>query len=115
MASITPMPAPRTSRLNDIVQENVLAELARRRLTGRQAAPMMGLTRQTLSDKLRGRTRITADDIETFAEFFEMEPGDLVRLRGLEPRTRWLRTNVVDLALERARRRSGHRQGAVSA
>lgn len=77
-----PLPAPENDRLNDLVMDNVLAELARRRVTQRQAARSLGISEATFSDRVRGRTRLTLDDIERFAALLDVDPADLLARRG---------------------------------
>lgn len=87
MSTVIPLPAPTADRLNDLVQRNVLGELARRRVTQRQAAAMLGQSEQAFSDKLRGRTRLTLDDLQRLAELLGMEPEALLRRpEGWAPR-----------------------------
>ena len=77
-----PLPAPENDRLNDLVMDNVLAELARRRVTQRQAARSLGISEATFSDRVRGRTRLTLDDIERFAALLDVDPAELLARRG---------------------------------
>ena len=75
--------------LNDVLINNVRAEVARRRLSLRAAAIAMGMSQQRLSDKMNGRTRLTVNDLGRFSAFLGVEPAELlVRHQGLEPRTR---------------------------
>lgn len=82
MSTVTPLPLVESDRLNNTVMGNVLAELAWRRVSQRQAARALGISEQAFSDRVRGRTRLTVDDLERLAELLDVEPGELVTRRA---------------------------------
>ncbi len=129
MSTVTPLPLAQHDRLNDVVTTNLLAELARRRVTQRAAARALGISEQAFSDRVRGRTRTTLDDLQAYSLLLGINPAALlVRPEGLEPPTfccgawdrirAWfgrrrqaaaLPAGVIDLEAARAERRAGRR------
>lgn len=46
-----------------------------RRITGAEMSRRVGLTRQSLHDKLRGKNRVSLNDVSRFAEVLGVEPA----------------------------------------
>lgn len=96
---------------NDLVAAEIRAEQGRQRISGRELARAIGKPESTVARWLRGRTAMSLDEIELFAQALNLTVVDLVsrayagndngpadgpgrsvvRRQGLEPRTRWLR------------------------
>ena len=96
-------PAP----LSIVVAANVRAEAARRGLTQAKMAALLGMSRMAMSDRFRGRTPWTLDELEDLARKFGTTVEDLLaRPKGFEPLTFWLGASeppaVVDLGAARA-------------
>jgi transcriptional regulator with XRE-family HTH domain len=70
----------------------VRAECARRAVSGRELAVLLNMSQQSVSDRWRGKTPWTLDDVQRVERALDVEPGsllvELVRHQGLEPRTR---------------------------
>jgi transcriptional regulator with XRE-family HTH domain len=76
--------------LGDVVSSNLRAEVARRRIPQEQLAARLGMSQQAVSDRLRGRVKMSVDDLGRLADLLGLQPAELlVRHLGLEPRTRW--------------------------
>ncbi len=80
MALIEPLPEP--EGLAAIAQSNILGELGYRRLSQRRFARALGVSEQSFSDKLRGKTRLTLDDLDQIAGLLDVDPAELLTRRG---------------------------------
>ncbi len=77
--------------LSEVVAANVRAECARRGWHQGIVAEHMGMVRNAVSDRARGRTPWTLDEVERLAGLFGLEVADLLaRPKGFEPLTFWL-------------------------
>ena len=72
----------------EIVAANIRAEAARVGVTQRALARALGMSQGAASDRWRGRTPWTLNDIEAVARVLRTTTSVLVRHQGLEPRTR---------------------------
>ncbi|WP_366246816.1 helix-turn-helix transcriptional regulator [Cellulomonas sp. 73-145] len=87
--SVIPFPERDYTNLGDVAQANLRAALARRQVPQEAVASLLGLSQQAVSDRLRGRVKLTVDDLGRLADLLGLEPAELlVRHQGLEPRTR---------------------------
>ena len=82
--AIQPQPAPTLRRdgLALLCAAAIRFEAARRGLSQRQIAAEVGLSRAAVSDRFRGRTPWTLDQVGVIAELFGCDPAVLVN----EPR-----------------------------
>lgn len=64
--------------LQAVVATNIRAEAAKRGLSQTQLARMMGKHQVSISERWRGVTAWSLNDIEAVAELFEMEPAELL-------------------------------------
>lgn len=73
--------------IDAVVAANVRARLAWRKITGQQAAKLLGLSQQSMSNKLRGVTPFSFQQLVELAELVGMEdPGPFYRLpEGFPP------------------------------
>lgn len=73
-------------RLNDRVAAEVRAELARRQMTQQDLAAIVGMSQASVSERLRGKTMFTLDDIERFATALEVHPAVFLDATPNRPR-----------------------------
>jgi transcriptional regulator with XRE-family HTH domain len=73
------------SNLTEAVAAAVRAELARRGLRQQAVALALGLSQPAISDRLRGRTPFTLDDLERLARLLDIDPAELLQPRSLQP------------------------------
>ena len=66
MSSISPLPS-HGSHLDEVVAANARAEMARRRLRQQDLAIALGISRQAVSQKLRGASALSLTDVERLA------------------------------------------------
>lgn len=66
-----------------IVADNLAAELARRRMSGRQAAAAMGLSVAYVARRIAGDTALDVNDLFAFANMLEVDVS--VLLAGANP------------------------------
>lgn len=125
------------------VAANIRAEAARRGWTQQQLADRIGLGRISMSDRYRGRTAWSLDEVEQVADAMGLQVADLLaRPEGIEPPTFWLgadhtltvertaqspkgpatvvfcdvcgwRSMMASAALERGAHRHGHSHGML--
>ena len=88
--------------LSVVVAANVRAEAARRGMTQADVARAMGLSRMAVSDRYRGRTPWTLDELEAVSSRLRCPVSALLaRPEGFEPPTFWFGAEggtVVDLS-----------------
>lgn len=77
MSTLSVVPAGDTN-LAERVAAEVRAELARRQITQQQFAPVIGLSQASLSDRMRGKTPFTIEDLGRIAEALRIHPAVLV-------------------------------------
>ena len=83
--------AERRGALSEVVAANVRAECARRGWHQGVVAERMGMARNAVSDRARGRTPWTLDEVAQLAVLFGVEVSELLaRPKGFEPLTFWL-------------------------
>jgi transcriptional regulator with XRE-family HTH domain len=63
-----------------LIYPNVKAELARLGANETELAEFMGMTRQNLGNKLRGKTKLTAKDMKAIQEYFIANGGNAFTL-----------------------------------
>lgn len=68
-----------------VVADNLAAELARRRMSGRQAAAQMGLSVAYVARRISGDTAIDIDDLYAFANLLDVDVS--VLLDGAGPKS----------------------------
>lgn len=64
--------------LGDLVASNLRAEVARRRLSQEDMARYLGMSQQAVSDRLRGKVKLTISDLGRFADMFGVDAMDLL-------------------------------------
>lgn len=64
--------------LSRIVASNVRAEMARYHVTQQRIAAELGIKQQNVSDRLRGRTPFTLDEVGLIAPLFDMSAAELI-------------------------------------
>jgi transcriptional regulator with XRE-family HTH domain len=81
---------PAQDTFAQVVASNIRAEVARRGIEQQQLARALGMSQAAVSDRFRGKTAWTLNDVEAVAHVLRATTSDLlVRHQGLEPRTRW--------------------------
>lgn len=60
------------------VAQNVRAEASRRSMTQERLATVLGMSQQAISDRLRGRTPLTLDELDVLAAAFGMTVTELI-------------------------------------
>lgn len=71
-------PPVETEPLSQRVAAEVLAELARRRLTRTDLAERIARPYHWLNDRLAGRGRLTLDDLQVIARGLDMDAAELI-------------------------------------
>lgn len=77
MSTLRAVPA-QPARLRDLVAAEVRAQLARQRITQQELAAATGLSQASISERLRGKTPFTTDDLERISEALGVHPAVLV-------------------------------------
>lgn len=97
--------------LCDIVTTNVMAEAARRRMTQKQIADALLMSRASVSARYNGHTPWTIDELAQLGRLFGLQPAQLLAapagwaLSGSNRQpTDYEHAQVVDLAAWRAER-----------
>jgi transcriptional regulator with XRE-family HTH domain len=72
---------PNVQSLSDSVAEEIRAMLARRRISGRQLAEKMGVSRSWISYRLTGSQEIGLNDLERIADALGVDVFDLLPAR----------------------------------
>lgn len=90
------------------IAASVREHLARRGIRQRQAAPVLGLSQQALSDRLTGRTPFTVPDLERLAELLGIDVAEL-----LQPRQVDAEPVVNGVLLDNAQRERARREAAA--
>lgn len=72
-------------RLTDLVAAEVRAEMARQQVTQVQLSRSIGMSQQSLSERLRGKTPFTTDDLEKVAGALRVHPARLLGGHGDGP------------------------------
>lgn len=70
--------ATRRRPLSDIVAEEIRVEMARQRLNQSDLAAMLGESQPWVSRRLGGRTPMTVDDLERFAQVLRTTADELL-------------------------------------
>jgi transcriptional regulator with XRE-family HTH domain len=78
----------RPESLADAVAANIRAEVARAGVRQQDLARALGMSQPAVSDRFRGITAWTLNEVEAVARLLGTTASDLVRHQGLEPRTR---------------------------
>jgi transcriptional regulator with XRE-family HTH domain len=73
-----PSAAAPTMTYSEIMRREVKAACARRDMTGRDLAGLLGVSQQTVSDRWRGRTPWTLDDVERLETVLGLSRGALL-------------------------------------
>ena len=108
----------RGSEPHHAVADNLAAEMARKRVSGRSAAKALGLTQAYVARRVSGDTPLDVNDLMAFARLLGIDPAVLLRVSpgevgpaGIEPTTSTVKTwvpqtgrmaEVIDLASRRA-------------
>lgn len=78
------------SELAETVAANIRAEAARRRQTQTSLGRALGMSQVAVSDRYRGRTPWTLNEVEAVARLLQVPAAELlVRPKGFEPPTFW--------------------------
>ena len=72
-------------RLTDLVAAEVRAEMARQQITQMTLSAGIGMSQQSLSERLRGKTPFTTDDLERVAGALGVHPAVLLGGSGNSP------------------------------
>ena len=78
-------PTPDAPDLNEVVAENIRAEMARERWSGRKAATALGLNQMYVSRRLSGETPMDANDIAAFARLLNVSIESLFQTTKKAP------------------------------
>lgn len=73
------MDAVITAGIEEALASEVRAEAARQRLAGTAIAEHLGYTKQTISQKLNGRTAITVEDLFAIAKLLHVPAAEIFR------------------------------------
>lgn len=73
------------ARLRDLVAAEVRAEMGRQQVTQVQLSRAIGMSQQSLSERLRGKTPFTTDDLDTIADALGVHPAVLLGGRANTP------------------------------
>lgn len=58
----------------EVARQTVRALMDEHELRQEDLAPVVGMTQQVLSDRLRGRSRLTLAEVQRLASYFEVSP-----------------------------------------
>jgi transcriptional regulator with XRE-family HTH domain len=75
---MAPATTASTMSYSEIMRREVKAACARRDMTGRDLAGLLGVSQQTVSDRWRGRTPWTLDDVERLESVLGLTRGALL-------------------------------------
>lgn len=67
-----------TTDLSRNVADSVRAELARRQMTQRQMADVLGISQASVARRLGGHVPFDVDELAAVAELLDMDPRDLL-------------------------------------
>nr|DAY22977.1 MAG TPA: helix-turn-helix domain protein [Caudoviricetes sp.] len=73
------MDAVITAGIEEALASEVRAEAARQRLAGTAIAEHLGYTKQTISQKLNGKTAITVEDLFAIAKLLHVPAAEIFR------------------------------------
>lgn len=77
MSTLRAVPSqPRT--LRELVAAEVRAQLARQQISQQELAKAIGLSQASISERLRGKTPFTTDDLERIADALGVHPAALL-------------------------------------
>lgn len=86
-APLVPLEAPRTR--SEAVRDEVKAEAGRRDVSQRRLGALLGMSQQAVSDRWRGRTPWTVDELERLEQLFGLPALEFERraiaARGSQP------------------------------
>lgn len=82
-ATITTIKNDHGNEMSQIVADNLAAELARKRISGRDAAMRLGLSQPYVARRVSGATPLDVNDLFMFAGFLGIDPS--VLLKGENP------------------------------
>lgn len=91
-----PQSGPQPGNLARVISANVKTLMTQRGVSQQQLAAAVGMPQTSISKRLRGDAKWTADDIEVVALAFEVEPTELLRPMA-EVTSRPLRSVARDL------------------
>lgn len=73
---------PQRQPLTVQVAEEVRALMARRHVTQMQLRDVLGVSQSGISNRIRGRVPFDANEIGLLADFFQVDPADLLGTRS---------------------------------
>ena len=85
MSGVTLLSRAGTSSFADAVAANIRAEAARHRLTQTELARALGMSQVAVSDRHRGRTPWTLNEIEAVAQLLGTTTSKLCAIRDSNP------------------------------
>ena len=91
------MDAVITACIDEALASEIRAEAARQRLAGTAIAEHLGYTKQTISQKLNGKTAITVEDLFAIAKLLHVPAAEIFR-RAEESLTKEALTRGGDAA-----------------
>ena len=91
------MDAVITAGIDEALASEIRAEAARQRLAGTAIAEHLGYTKQTISQKLNGKTAITVEDLFAIAKLLHVPAAEIFR-RAEESLTKEALTRGGDAA-----------------
>lgn len=65
--------------MQQIVADNLAAEIARRRLTGRKLAIALGLGQMYVARRVSGQTALDVNDLALFSDYLGIDPSVLLK------------------------------------
>lgn len=65
--------------LNSLASSNIRAELARRNISASQAAGVLGLSKQSFSNRMTNKKPFNIEELEKLANYMECHVFDLLR------------------------------------
>ncbi len=85
MSAVTPLPDRSRRSFSERVSDNIRAEMARQRVTQQDLGRILGLSAGAVSDRNRGRTPWTLEEVGRIAFILGMRPAEIMPGSYAEP------------------------------
>lgn len=63
----------------ELIVSNVRAEVARRNLTQKELAPIIGISRQSLNHRMNCKVNFKPEELKTIADYLDIDPTTFYR------------------------------------
>lgn len=77
-----PGSGPRAGGVQQRVADNLAAELARKRISGRSAAKDLGVTQMYVARRVSGDVELSVSDLVMFSNYLGLDPSVLLHAEG---------------------------------